>query len=245
MYHFFVTPSNISGEQAVIEGSDVNHIRNVLRMRVGEQLLLSDGQGQDYVCRISSLSDNCVICDIESRESSGTEPGARFYLFQGLAKADKMEHVIQKGVELGVYEVIPVQTHRSVVKYDEKKKDSKTERWQKIAESAAKQSRRGIIPEVKAPMTFKEALEYARSLDMNLIPYENFKDVKASKEILGKIKKGMSVGIFVGPEGGFEEAEVDAAREMGAEAISLGNRILRTETAPLMLLSVLGFMLEE
>jgi len=144
----------------------------------------------------------------------------------------------------GVYEIIPLETSRCVVKYDAKKQKSKSERWGKIAESAAKQSHRGVIPEVKPVMKLREALEYAQDLDLLLIPYENFKDIKATKEILGKIREGMRIGIFIGPEGGFEQSEVEQAENSGAVPISLGNRILRTETAPLMLLSVLTFQLE-
>ncbi len=263
MYHFFTDPGNIelytkpdSAADAPsgivrIEGGDVNHIRNVLRMKVGDELLISDGQGMDYVCEISSFEgsadDGLVVLNITGAGTSLTEPSVRFYLFQGLPKSDKFEHIIQKSVELGVYEIIPVQTSRSIVRYDDKKARSKKERWQKIAESAAKQSRRGIIPEVKDIMTFSEALKYAVADDeqrLNIIPYENFKDMKATREILSEIQPGMSVGIFIGPEGGFDEKEIETANAAGVRCISLGNRILRTETAPLMLLSVLTFALD-
>ncbi len=230
----------------MIEGGDVNHIRNVLRMKTGDELLLSDGEGNDYHCRIESFDDaaGAVRLEILDQETSRSEAKARFYLFQGLPKADKFEHIIQKSVELGVYEVIPVETARCVVKYDAKKQKAKQERWQKIAESAAKQSHRGLIPEVKPVMKFQEALDAAKDLDLVLIPYENYKDMAATKETLARILPGMHVGIFVGPEGGFEQEEVSFAMEAGAVPISLGNRILRTETAPLMLLSVLTFALE-
>lgn len=250
MNHFFVKPENILTDSIIIDGTDVNHIKNVLRMREGEQLLISDGAGSDYTCSISSIFENEIHCSIETREAAGTEPSVKFYLFQGMPKADKLEHIIQKSVELGVHKIIPVETARCVVKYDPKKRKSKLERWQKIAESAAKQSRRGIIPQVEDIMTFKSALKYASDLDLVLIPYENYKDMKATKEIISAIKPGMSVGIFVGPEGGFEQSEVELAcmspSEGGADArqISLGSRILRTETAPLMLLSVLMFNME-
>ena len=244
MYHFFVQPSDVLEDKILIEGSDVNHIKNVLRMKEGEDLLISDGCGTDYTCKINSIENDLVTLDIIEKGGSSTEPKAKFYLFQGLPKSDKLEHVIQKSVELGVYEIIPVETSRTIVKYDAKKLKSKNERWNKIAEGAAKQSHRGIIPLVKDVMNFKEALEYAKELDCILIPYENFKDIKKTKEILNEIKPEMKVGIFVGPEGGFEEAEVEEAILKGAKPISLGNRILRTETAPLMLLSVLAFNLE-
>ena len=249
MNHFFVRPEDVRKEEGIIRisGSDVNHILNVLRMKIGEELLLSDGEGYDYHCRITAFEEGgekCVVCEIIDSVTNRSEPSAKFYLFQGLPKADKFEHIIQKSVELGVYEIIPLETSRCVVKYDAKKQKSKAERWGKIAESAAKQSHRGVIPEVKPVMKLHEALEYAGDLDLVLIPYENYKDVKATKETLGKIKAGMRIGIFIGPEGGFEQSEVEQAANRGAVPISLGNRILRTETAPLMLLSVLTFQLE-
>lgn len=250
MHHFFTTPAQIGEETVWIEGPDVRHIRNVLRMKPGEELLVSDGEGQDYTCCIEQLQEERVICRVISRESSGAEPPIEVYLFQGLPKSDKLEQIIQKSVELGVHEIIPVQTRRSVVKIEEKKRNSRQERWQKIAESAAKQSRRGIVPQVGSIRSFEEALRYAREMDMVLIPYENYKDMQATREILNEIRPGMRIGIFVGPEGGFEGAEVEAAcagkSSGGAQAkqISLGSRILRTETAPLMLLSVIMFQME-
>ena len=251
MYHFFISPGQVREQTITIEGHDVRHIRNVLRMRPGEELLLSDGAGNDYTCTIEELSDQQVLCQILSREASGTEPSVQVYLFQGLPKSDKLEHIIQKSVELGVFRIIPVETSRSVVKYDPKKLKGKQERWQKISESAAKQSRRGIIPEVDPVTSFPEALRKARDLDLVLIPYENYKDMKATKDILQNIRPGMRIGIFVGPEGGFDAAEVEKACNekdaggAGAQQISLGARILRTETAPLMLLSVIMFQMEE
>ena len=245
MNHFFTEPGNIADGKIYISGSDVNHIKNVLRMKPDEELLISDGTGKDYLCRISDINEKEIICQIISEDVSRTEPTVKFFLFQGLPKADKMEMIIQKSVELGVYEIIPVETSRSVVKYDDKKKRSRQERWQKIAEGAAKQSGRGIIPQVDEIMSFKNALKMAENLDMILIPYENFKDMKATRETIASIKPGMSVGIFIGPEGGFAGNEVDSATEAGAYQLCLGSRILRTETAPLMLLSVLMFALEE
>ena len=245
MYHFFISPGSVDKDRAIIGGNDYNHIKNVLRMKEGEELSLSDGEGGDYLCEIESFTDDAVVCIVKEEKASAAEPAAKFYLFQGLPKQDKLEMIIQKSVELGAYEIIPVETSRCVVKYDEKKKQSKLLRWQKISESAAKQSQRAIVPEVKPVMKFKEALSYAKELDMCLIPYENYKDISATKEILKEIKPGMTVGIFIGPEGGFDEKEVCEAAANGARQISLGNRILRTETAPLMILSVLSFGLEK
>jgi len=247
MYHFFTSPENIDPGKgtAKIAGRDVNHILNVLRMKAGEQILVSDGEGTDYTCELlGKTEEESISLRIISAGGSLSEPSVRFYLFQGLPKADKFEHIIQKSVELGVYEIIPVLTKRSIVKYDDKKARAKTERWQKIAESAAKQSRRGIVPQVSEIISFDKALKAAQDMDLILIPYENFKDMEATRTVLSGIRPGMTVGIFIGPEGGFDEAEVKLANEKGAECISLGSRILRTETAPLMLLSVLTFALE-
>ena len=250
MYHFFIEPHQIGEELILIEGPDVRHIRNVLRMKPGEEVLLSDGAGHDYTCRIEELTEQEVICRILSREASGTEPAVEVYLYQGLPKSDKLEHIIQKSVELGVHSVIPVACARSVARYEEKKLKNKLERWNKIAESAAKQSRRGIIPRVENVMSFQDALDHAKTMDLVLIPYENFKDMERTRQVLSMVQPGMKIGIFVGPEGGFEQSEVEkacadkAAGGAEAEKISLGSRILRTETAPLMLLSVLIFQME-
>lgn len=245
MHHFFVEPEAVGKNEIRITGSDVNHIKNVLRMSADEELLISDGQGKDYCCIISRMSETEIIADIKAENAERTELSSRFYLFQGLPKSDKMEFIVQKAVELGAYEIIPFKAKRSVVKLDDKKADSKIKRWQCISESAAKQSKRGIIPKVKDVMTFKEAVEYAKTFDMALIPYENFKDMKSTREVIEKIGQNMKVGIFIGPEGGFDSEEVDYAFENGIHPISLGKRILRTETAGLAILSVLMFKIEE
>lgn len=156
-----------------------------------------------------------------------------------------MELIIQKAVELGAYAIVPVETRRCVVKLDEKKALKKTARWQQIAESAAKQSKRILIPQVKQVMGWRDALALAKELDVLLIPYELAKGIKETREILSNIKPGQSVGIFIGPEGGFEEEEVQAAMEAGAKPVTLGKRILRTETAGMTMLSILMFTLEK
>lgn len=245
MHHFFVNQKAVGEEYITITGTDVNHIKNVLRMRPGEQVLISNGQGQDFFCEIEQITDNEVCAKIKDKAYEGTELACEFYLFQGLPKSDKMELIIQKAVELGVKEVIPVATKRAVVKLDEKKAQKKAERWQLIAESAAKQSRRGIIPKINRVMTFKEALEYAGEFDINIIPYENFKDMTETRNVLDRIEPSMKAGIFIGPEGGFDEEEITLAEEKGVCPISLGKRILRTETAGMAILSVLMFRLEQ
>lgn len=244
MHHFFVDKNQIKEDCVLITGSDVNHIKNVLRMKVTEEVLISDGTCKDYVCILESITDELIIARISDINIDGTELSCKFYLFQGMPKSDKMELIIQKAVELGVFEIIPVMTKRSIVKLDEKKKEAKIKRFNLLSESAAKQSRRMIIPKVNNFMTFKEALSYAREFSMNIIPYENFKDMQTTKQVISKVDKEMKVGLFIGPEGGFDEEEIKLAIEAGCMQISLGKRILRTETAGLALLSILMFTIE-
>ena len=245
MPRFFVNPSQVGEDSIIIQGNDVNHIRNVLRMRPRDELSLSDGQGTDYFCRIQSMERDEICLSIENSWKSYVELPVRLYLFQGLPKGEKMELIIQKSVELGAYEIIPVRTNRAIVKLDAKKEAKKIARWQQIAESGAKQSGRGMIPAVKPVMGLAEALAYAKSLDGILIPYEKAEGIKKTREIIAGLKGKKSVGIFIGPEGGFDEAEVEAAMAAGAMPVTLGRRILRTETAGLTMLSILMFEFEE
>ena len=244
MYHFFVPAENISEKQVVVTGGDVNHIKNVLRMKPGEKFVANDGNGASYCCSIREFSGDCVIADIEKGQLKNTELPVRLVLFQGLPKADKMELIIQKAVELGAAEIVPVEMARCVVRLDEKKKKNKIARWQSIAESAAKQSGRTVIPEVKSVMAFGEALKYSESLDMLLVPYECADSVKILRNKIDELKGGMSAGIFIGPEGGYEEKEIEKAKEHGGEIVSLGKRILRTETAAIAALSICMFNIE-
>lgn len=245
MPRFFVTRSQVQNDEIVIQGNDVNHIKNVLRMSPGDELSLSDGEGMDYFCKIKSIEREEVRLSIENSWTSYVELPVKLYLFQGLPKGDKMELIIQKAVELGAFEIIPVRTKRAIVKLDDKKEAKKIARWQQIAESGAKQSGRGLIPEIKSVMGFSEALAYAKSLDAALIPYEKAEGIQKTREIVHGLKGKKSVGIFIGPEGGFDEKEVEEALEMGIVPVTLGRRILRTETAGLTMLSILMFEFEE
>lgn len=245
MHQFFVTPMQVKEDHIYIEGQDVNHIKNVLRMKTGEQLKISDGNNKRYLCEIETMTAQEVCVRIIEEQQVNTELPSKIYLFQGLPKGDKMELIVQKAVELGVYEVIPVATKRAVVKLDEKKAAKKVERWNGIAESGAKQSGRNVIPSVTKVMSYKEALAYAKELDVILIPYELAEGMADTKQVIEGIKKGASIGVFIGPEGGFETAEVEQAIESGGKAITLGRRILRTETAGLTTLSILMYHLEE
>lgn len=245
MYRFFVEPSQIMDKSIVITGSDVNHIRNVLRMKIGEEIAVSNGvDNKEYRCGIEKYTDHEVICTLRFIKEDGVELPSRIYLFQGLPKADKMELVIQKAIELGAYEVIPVAAKRCVVKLDENKAAAKISRWQVIAETAAKQSKRGVIPAVHSVMSMQEAIKYAREMDVKMIPYELAEDMQHTKSIIEKIRPGISVAVFIGPEGGFEESEVQEAIAAGIEPVTLGKRILRTETAGLTVLSWLMYQLE-
>lgn len=246
MYRFFVEQSQIDMEQKKIHimGNDVNHIKNVLRMRQGEEIVISAGDNQEYTCFIEEMTQEEVLASVMYVQEVGLELSSRIYLFQGLPKSDKMELIIQKAVELGAYEIIPVDTRRTVVKLDAKKQASKIKRWQGISESAAKQSKRMIVPRIHPVMKFQEALEYAKELDIRLIPYELAEDMAHTRDILGQIQPGHSIGIFIGPEGGFDQEEIDAAMKCRVQPITLGKRILRTETAGMTVLSILMFLLE-
>ena len=245
MYQFFVEPEQIQKDRIVITGKDVNHIKNVLRMKSGEEISVSNGKdGKEYRCGIVELYDEEIICELRFIKEDGMELPSRIYLFQGLPKADKMELIIQKAVELGVYEIIPVSTRRAVVKLDEKKAKSKVSRWQGIAEAAAKQSKRGIIPKVQDVMNFREAIEYSGCAKIKMIPYELSEGMDQTRKLIEGLKPGEDIAIFIGPEGGFDKEEIEMASDNGISPITLGRRILRTETAGMTVLSILMYHLE-
>lgn len=245
MHRFFAEPGQIGEKEIVITGADVNHIRNVLRMRADEEVLIADGQGAEYRCKLTDLGENEVRAQILWKLDGNAELASAVTLFQGLPKSDKMDLIVQKCVELGVDRIVPVSTKRAVVKLDAKKEQTRLKRWNTISESAAKQSGRGVIPEVSGVMSFEKALEEAKKLDVLLIPYERAEHMAETRRVMGEIRPGQSVGIFIGPEGGFEESEVEEAVAAGAQAITLGRRILRTETAGLAVMAMLGYLLEE
>ena len=247
MQRFFVEPFQVLEEEhrITLTGPDLNHMKNVLRMRIGEDVWISDGSEKEYHCTIEEFQEDSAVLHILYAQESQYELPSRIYLFQGLPKGDKMELIIQKAVELGVHEVIPVATRRAVVKLDRKKEESKLKRWNAIAESAAKQSGRMMIPQVHSVLTMKEAFAYAKGFEVNLIPYELAEGMKETRAILEQVKPGMRVGIFIGPEGGFDVEEVESAMAEGIHPITLGRRILRTETAGMTMLSILMFQLEQ
>lgn len=250
MYRFYCKPEEVVEGTITLTGTDVNHIKNVLRMRCGEDLVVCDENGKDYNCRIDRLEPDRVVVRVESVENSETELPIAIKLYQGLPKKDKMDLIVQKAVELGVTEIIPITMKRCVVKLeDEKKEAKKLERWRAIAEGAAKQSGRGIIPSVSNVLPYKEALKRAKEQGMLIIPYELAAGMRRLKDVIRKIQndseqKVKTLSIFIGPEGGFDISEIEAAIRSEAATVSLGKRILRTETAGLTMLSILMYEME-
>ena len=247
MHRFFVEENQVNREEKCIRihGNDVNHIKNVLRMTEGEKILISCGDEWEYTCAITQVGSEEILASIINIEETGRELPSKIYLFQALPKSDKLELIIQKTVELGVFQIIPVETKNCVVKLDAKKKESKIKRWQAIAESAAKQSKRMIIPEIQKVMKFSDAIKYAQELDVCMIPYELAENMQHTRQFFEQIKPGQSIGIFIGPEGGFSSEEVKSALEHEIEPVTLGKRILRTETAGLAVMSILMYLLED
>ncbi|MCR5154812.1 MAG: 16S rRNA (uracil(1498)-N(3))-methyltransferase [Lachnospiraceae bacterium] len=237
-----------------ITGSDVNHIKNVLRMQPGDRILVNNGHETEYSGRILEINKEDVLVEITDERPTDTELPVKIYLYQGLPKKDKMELIVQKSVELGAYAIVPVEMKRCVVKLeDAKKEEKKLERWQTIAKSASEQSTRGMIPEVCHAKKYKEAMEEALKAGDVIIPYENAEGITALKNVLASLKEKVKdnksdekpvLSVFIGPEGGFDEAEIEYALERGAKTVSLGKRILRTETAGLTTLSIIMYELE-
>ena len=249
MTQIFADLSALQDGMIAIGGEDYNHIKNVLRMHPGEKLTVrgTDQSSDEYIFEIVSFSDGLVNCRQLSVKQSETELPARVILFQGLPKSDKMDFIVQKTVEMGVTEIVPVEMHRSIVKLAGDKRRKRVARWQTIAEAAAKQSKRAVIPQVREIMAFREALQYASSCaDHVLVPYEAMADTagNGTRALLESLEPGRTVAVFVGPEGGFEGTEIEEALESGAKTVSLGRRILRTETAALAFLAFLIYRFE-
>ena len=245
MYHFFVTKEQVSDGEIRVTGSDVNHIKNVLRMKPGEKTVISDGENRVYLCVLSGFEGEEAVFRILGELPFENELPVRITLFQGLPKGDKLEWITEKAVELGVYEIVPVAMHRSVVKLDPKKEAKKIERLQAIAEAAAKQAGRNVIPKVTPVMTTEKAAEYAKTLDALLVPYECAENMDRTREVIAGLPKSGTIGVVIGPEGGFEQEELERFTGAGGKVITLGKRILRTETAGLYVLSVLGFSMSD
>lgn len=241
MSRFFVNPDSVDRQSGLITitGEDVKHIGNVLRASPGDALELSDGAGVDYVVVIEHISKDGIAAKIMSEKPNSTEPPVEITLFQGLPKADKMDLIIQKCIELGVNRIVPVVTDRTVVKLDAKDAAAKTARWRRIALEAAKQCNRGIVPSVEEPVKLDKALKAAEGFDLKLLPYE--------QESHGSLRRHLQqytakrIAVFIGPEGGFSAEEVEKAVRGGFQSVTLGPRILRTETAGMAVISIIMY----
>lgn len=246
MLHLFVTPDELQGDTLIITGEQFNHMKNVLRMKVGEEFSAMNGADEkEYRYGIETITDDAITARLRFVKEANNELPVKVTIYQGLPKADKMDLICQKCVELGACRIVPVAMARSVVKLDAQRGARKKDRWQKIAEAAAMQSRRGIVPEVSLPMTMEEAVADAKkTCTVGLLPYELQKDDGSTKGILESLTPGQSLAIFIGPEGGFEEKEVEMAKKAGIRPISLGKRILRTESAAMVVLSWLIYLFE-
>lgn len=253
MPKFFVKQEQINEDKIIIQGQDVNHIKKVLRAKIGDELQICNSQNEEnFLCDIEEIRSEDILCKIKQKIEEKVESNIEVTVFQGLPKADKMEYIIQKSVELGVYDITPVEMKRCVVKLDEKDKNKKQLRWQKISEVAAKQCGRDIIPQINKIINIKNICELIKKYDIVLVAYENEKQ-NTLKEQLNLIKEKMEklksdglikIGIVIGPEGGLEEQDIEKLKENGAKIITLGKRILRTETVALNVLSIIMYELE-
>ncbi len=239
MYKFFVPETQKNKNEISIKGLDVNHISNVLRLKPEENLLITIKETEEsFIAKIKQITKERVLCDIIEKIQNTVESNVIIDLFQGLPKFDKMEYIIQKSTELGVRKIIPIEMERCVVKLDQNQKDKKIERWKKIAEVAAKQSKRDIIPEIEDIKKVEEICNNTQKYDIILLAYENENKITLKQE-LKKInkKENLKIGIIIGPEGGLSEKEVSTFEQRGIKSVSLGKRTLRTETAPIVMIS--------
>ena len=245
MYRFFAEPSQITENKIIIGGDDAHHIRNVLRMKAGEKIYISCGDEWEYTCVISGFDGKNVTAEITDIQKTGRELPSKITLYQCLPKKEKMELIIQKSIELGVYRIVPVISSRCIVKLKPEKGEGKLTRWNSIASAAAKQAKRLIEPEVLPAVSFDDAIVDIIKNDVAIIPYERAEGINATRKLFGSIVPGQSVGVLIGPEGGFDEKEAQRAADAGVVPVTLGNRILRTETAGPAVLSILMYLLEQ
>lgn len=246
MQKFFIKESQKENNQIEIIGSDVKHITQVLRMQKGEKIQVCLQETlENYIVTIEEIQKEKIMTTILEKLQTSVESNIKIDLYQGLPKADKMEYIIQKTVEIGIDQIIPVDMIRCVVKLEEKEAKKKIERWQKIAEAAAKQSKRDKIPQVGQKIKLKEVINNIPKYDLFLVAYEEEK-VHSLKQVLQKRKKKEDdkIGVFIGPEGGITLNEIELLKENGAIVVSLGKRILRTETAPITMVSNILYELE-
>lgn len=247
MQKFFVEENQIKDNKIIITGTDVKHISNVLRMEKGEKIQICDKDTiKNYIVKIEDIETDKIITNIVEELQTSIESNVEIDLYQGLPKADKMELIIQKTTEIGIYKIIPIDMVRCVVKLDEKDAKKKIERWQKIAEGAAKQSKRDIIPQVENKIKLKEVIDKIKEYDIFIVAYEEETN-RSLKTILRDIKNksNYKIGILVGPEGGIDSKEIEILKENGAKVVTLGKRILRTETAPIVMVGNIIYELED
>lgn len=247
MQRYFVHQNQIEGSRITLSGEDARHISRVMRMEPGAEILCCDEQGRTALCRITEITNEAVASDIIQWTEESAELPVKVAIASGLPKGDKLELVIQKGTELGARRFIPFIAGRSIVKWDGKKGSKKVERWQKIAKEAAEQSHRSFIPEIDSPLSFKELEKASEAFDYKIIAYEEEAkrgEKSAVHDVLSQLQPGQSLLAVFGPEGGLSEKEVAALQEIGFRPCSLGPRILRTETAPLYLLSAVSYHFE-
>lgn len=242
MNRFFVEPSEIYDNYIVIKDKeDINHIAKVLRLENDNNIIICDGFGNDYNVEIEKIEKSNIIVRIIGKAKNKCQPNIETFLFQGIPKSSKMELVIQKAVELGITKIFPIITERTIVKFDNKRSiDKKVERWQRVAREACKQCNRGIIPEVNVPIYFKDAVDFAKKLDLVILPYVK-EESRSLKKVFNDSREIKNAGIIIGPEGGFTEKESATALINGFEVVTLGPRILRTETAGFTVLSILMY----
>lgn len=249
MPKFFVSDGQVKEDigEIQITGTDVNHLRNVLRVKNGDKVeICNPFNQQNYYCQIKEIHKEYIDTTILEKIYETVESNVKVTIFQGIPKAEKMEWIIQKAVELGVYDIVPVEMKRCVVKLKEKDVDKKIQRWQKISEVAAKQCGRNLIPKIHPVMTSKNIGDQIKQYDVVLVAYEEEKVATLKQELLKlKQKEDIKIGIVIGPEGGLESKDVEMWREKGAKIITLGKRILRTETVALQCLSVIMYELEK
>lgn len=246
MRRFFTEPSNINGDTAVIL-EDAAHITRVLRLKPGDRVLLFDGTGYEYTAALTALDAKECTAHIIEKRFSLQEPKFKITIFQGIPKSGKMESIIQKSVELGVYAIVPTAMQRCVAKLDNEKKElEKQKRWNKVSKEAAKQCGRGLVPHVAKSMSFKEALGALRGFDLALMPYEELghSGDRSLKRVLQAVSP-VHVGVLIGPEGGFSDEEAALAKEAGLCMIGLGRRILRTETVASAIISMMMYEYDE
>lgn len=248
MPKFFVKQEQIKENTIKIVEDDVKHIKNVLRKVINDEIeVCNQDDGKNYKCKIEKINQEEILCDIIEQIESKTEPQIYVDVYQGLPKADKMELIIQKSVELGVHKIIPTNMRRSIVKIKSKEENKKIDRWQKISEVASKQSGRDIIPKIENITNIKDIIKNINQYDVLIVAYEEEKENTLKQEIIRiknmKIEK-LNIGILIGPEGGIDKEEIDALKQVGAKIVSLGERILRTETVALNMLSIIMYELE-